>query len=240
VVEIGELWGLSEAWLRTQLNVALFLHDHLPGIWQLCRTGQLDSYRARMIADLARTRIEDRAQLATFADQVTIYLHRHLKTVPGLVDDHGRPVPPLVACTVTQLRNKLNYQLRPADDEDRHRKALAARRVSARDLDDVLPEAIREEDTEKSHDPDRTPGERPVPEEPPACGVSAQTAPPFAVTQRQRTAALAGCTRGNSVKRSQHRAGARPPSSPLQQHGDPLSGAAPGSHGRPRSASPGQ
>jgi hypothetical protein len=35
-------------------------------------------------------------------------------------------------------------------------------------VDDVRPEEIREEDNEKSHAPDRTSGEGPVPEEPTA------------------------------------------------------------------------
>lgn len=42
VVEVGELWAVSESWLRKQLNVALCLAEHFPEIWQLCLSGALD------------------------------------------------------------------------------------------------------------------------------------------------------------------------------------------------------
>src|SRR4051794_24377144 len=58
VVEVGELWAVSESWLRKQLNVALCLAEHFPEIWQLCLSGQLDSYRATLVADAARTNLD--------------------------------------------------------------------------------------------------------------------------------------------------------------------------------------
>ncbi len=141
VVEIGELWGTGEAWLRKQLNVALFLHDRLPTVWALCCSGQLDAYRATLIADLARAELEVGADLRRFAETMTAFLHKHLRGVPGLLDEHGREVPPLVCCTIRQLRNKLGYELRklrPAGTEARHRRARADRAVRSRDLDDGM------------------------------------------------------------------------------------------------------
>ena len=38
VSEVSALWGLSEARVRHELNVALFLEQFLPGVWALCST----------------------------------------------------------------------------------------------------------------------------------------------------------------------------------------------------------
>jgi hypothetical protein len=58
VVEIGPLWGVDAARVRKELNIALFLCEHGEAIWQLCRAGQLDDYRAMLIADAAREKLQ--------------------------------------------------------------------------------------------------------------------------------------------------------------------------------------
>ncbi len=141
VVEVGELWAMSEGWLRSQLNIALFLCERLPGVWELCLSGQLDGYRAMLVADLIRDQNLGAGDLRTLDARVTAFLRKHLRATPGVVDDQGREVPAMVACTPRQLRNKLNYELRklrPADAEERHRKALADRAVRGRDLEDGM------------------------------------------------------------------------------------------------------
>jgi len=55
--------GLEEQQARRELNRALFLHDHFPGVWQLCQAGLLDGYRASVIADHVRHSVSDPLQL---------------------------------------------------------------------------------------------------------------------------------------------------------------------------------
>ena len=136
VVEVGELWGVSEAWLRKQLNVALCLAEHFPEVWQMCLAGRLDDYRATTIADAARTNLDHPEELWRFAQRITRYLRRHLRGVDGVPDAE-----PLVQCTVRQLRNKINYELRllrEGDAEARFRKKYADRRVSSNDDEDGM------------------------------------------------------------------------------------------------------
>ena len=59
VVEIGSLWGMDAARVRTELNVALFLSEHSRKIWEMCLAGQVDGYRASLIADAARQKLDD-------------------------------------------------------------------------------------------------------------------------------------------------------------------------------------
>ena len=136
VSEVSALWGLSESRVRHELNVALFLEQHFPQVWELCRNGQLDCYRAGVIADNVRHSLDDPVLLHTLARRVQTFLERHLS------DAHGLPgVPPLVACTPKQLRNKLTYELnrlRAAHSEAMHRKAVADRRVRRVSLPDGM------------------------------------------------------------------------------------------------------
>jgi len=136
VVEVGELWGVSEAWLRKQLNVALCLVEHFPEVWQLCLAGELDDYRATLIADAARSNLDHPEEYWRFARRLTRFLRRHRRAVDG-VDDSSL----LVQCTVRQLRNKIAYELRllrQGDAEERFRKRYADRRVSGHDDDDGM------------------------------------------------------------------------------------------------------
>ena len=135
-VEVAELWGLSEGRVRHELNVALFLDQHLPRVWELCLAGQLDAYRATLIADTVRHAISDPVALARIADRLAVFLDRHLTAAHGL-----EGVPAVVGCTAKQLRNKLTYEislLRPADAEERHRTAHAQRRVAGTELPDGM------------------------------------------------------------------------------------------------------
>ena len=131
VVEIGSLWGMDSGRVRKELNVALFLCQHAPGIWELCRTGQLDGYRATLIADAAREKLDGDDAIARFSTQVLIFLRKHLTGVDGDPDAE-----PIVTCTVKQLRNALTYALskvQPARAEEEFRRAYAARGAFARD-----------------------------------------------------------------------------------------------------------
>lgn len=131
-LEVSEAWAVSDNHARHQLNVALFLSEHLPGVWKLCLQGALDRYRATTIADIARLRLDDPADWARLAERLAPFLSRHLRSY----DDLGVA---LVTCTVTQLRNKLNYEtrvLRPADDE--FAKQLSDRAVRAHEFEDGM------------------------------------------------------------------------------------------------------
>jgi hypothetical protein len=136
VVEVGELWGVSESWLRKQLNVALCLVEQFPDLWQMCLDGQLDDYRATLVADAARSNLDHPEELWRFAQRITRFLRRHLRAVDGVPDS-----PLLVTCTHRQLRNKIAYELRllrAADGEERFRKKYADRGVSEHDDEDGM------------------------------------------------------------------------------------------------------
>jgi Domain of unknown function (DUF222)/HNH endonuclease len=136
VVEVGELWSMDERWVRSQLNIALFLRDHLPRVWQLCQTGQLDRYRATLIADTARHALDSAPECARLAERLAPFLDRHLTSPEGLLD-----APAVVRCTVKQLRNKLTYELallRSQVTEDRWQRAYADRTVQAQDGEDGM------------------------------------------------------------------------------------------------------
>jgi hypothetical protein len=135
VVEVGELWGVSAAWLRKQLNVALCLAEHFPELWQLCLEGSLDPYRATLIADAARQNLDHPEEYWRFAQRITAFVRKHLRTV------EGEDLQPLVTCTRKQLRNKLDYELRKlrsGDAEERFRKRYAERHVTGRDDEDGM------------------------------------------------------------------------------------------------------
>jgi len=130
VVEIGSLWGMDASRVRKELNVALFLSEHGDGIWQLCAGGQLDGYRATLVADAARQRLEAPDAVAKFMTRMLKFLRKHLAGVDGDPDAEA-----LVTCTVRQLRNAIDYALRtvqPREDEQ-FRAAYAARTAYARD-----------------------------------------------------------------------------------------------------------
>ncbi len=56
---VTETWGLGDRHARHELNVALFLTEHLPEIWRLCLDGALDRARAVTIVDILRHRLDD-------------------------------------------------------------------------------------------------------------------------------------------------------------------------------------
>nr|WP_246298684.1 HNH endonuclease signature motif containing protein [Nocardioides panaciterrulae] len=134
--EVSLLWGLEEKRVRHELNVALFLEQHFPVVWALCLAGQLDAYRAGVIADHVRHAVSDPVQLKQVAQRLTEFLERHLS------DAHGvEGVPPVVVCTSKQLRNKLDYEVRrlqPAEADRRHREAKARRSVQTTELPDGM------------------------------------------------------------------------------------------------------
>jgi hypothetical protein len=138
VVEVGELWCMPESWVRKQLNIALCVSTHFAFVWQLCLTGQLDGYRATIIADAARYGLDKPEEYAALARRLKPFLTRHLKPLDDIPD---AGVESVVACTPKQLRNKLTYEInkiRSADAEARHRKAKDARDVRVIDGDDGM------------------------------------------------------------------------------------------------------
>ena len=136
VVEIGELWGMAESRVGSQLNTALALSAHLDLLWQLCLEGRCDAYRAGLVADLARHALDDETDLRTLGRRLERFLRKHLKVVPGLEELAG--VDSVLSCTPKQLRNRVNYEirkLRSPDAEEAFRKAHAQREVSVQDGD---------------------------------------------------------------------------------------------------------
>src|SRR5690242_3486944 len=99
-LKTSEVWAMGAQYARTQLNIALFLAEHLPEVWDLCLSGALDRYRASSIADIIRHRLDDPADWARIAPRVTRFLRRHLRFYAEFNIS-------MVNCTVTQLRNKL-------------------------------------------------------------------------------------------------------------------------------------
>jgi hypothetical protein len=124
--------AIGDAHARHELNVALFLVEHLPEVWRLCQQGALDRARAVTIVDILRHRLDDPADWARCAEKIGRYLAKRLTHHQGL----GVA---LVTCTVTQLRNKLNYETRilRSTDEDFER-AHADRTVRASEFDDGM------------------------------------------------------------------------------------------------------
>jgi hypothetical protein len=135
VVEIGSLWGMDASRVRKELNVALFLCEHSEAIWQMCLAGQLDGYRATLIADAARQKLDSEEEIARFMTQMLKFLRKHLR---GVEDDPDADPDGdlLVTCTVRQLRNAIDYavrKLQPVRAEEEFRRAYAARGAFARD-----------------------------------------------------------------------------------------------------------
>ncbi len=131
VVEIGSLWGMDASRVRKELNVALFLCEHGAAIWELCLAGQLDGYRATLIADAARQKIDRDEDVVRFMTRTLKFLRKHLTGVDG--DPEAEPI---VTCTVVQLRNAIDYAIRklqPARADEEFRKAYDARTTYARD-----------------------------------------------------------------------------------------------------------
>lgn len=111
--DTSECWAQGDQYSRSQLNIALFLHEHLPEVWALCLAGTLDRYRAVTIADIIRKRLDDPADWAKVALRIMPFLRKHLRRYAEFNIE-------MVTCTITQLRNKLNYETRvlaPADEE---------------------------------------------------------------------------------------------------------------------------
>lgn len=131
VVEIGSLWGLDASRVRRELNVALHLCQHGEGIWEMCLAGQIDGHRASLIADAARQKLCTSEQIARFMAQLLKFLHKNLTGVDGDPDAEQ-----LVVCTVRQLRNKIDYEIRklqPTQEDEAFRRAYDARGAWARD-----------------------------------------------------------------------------------------------------------
>jgi len=124
VLDTSETWAQGDQHARTELNIALFLSEHLPQVWELCRTGALDRFRAKTVADLIRHRVTDPADVATIGARITAFLRKHLRTYAELNTA-------MVTCTITQLRNRLNYEVRKlVTVDEEYARAFADRNVT--------------------------------------------------------------------------------------------------------------
>lgn len=129
-LETSEVWAVGSNHARTQLNTALFISEHLPDVWAMCQAGSLDRYRANTVADLLRHRLDDPADWAVAAARITRFLRKHLRRYDEFNIE-------MVTCTIGQLRNRLNYEIRrlvTADEE-------LARRFEDRGVDTFEVEA---------------------------------------------------------------------------------------------------
>jgi len=123
-VETSEVWAIGDHHARSQLNIALFLEEHLPGVWDLCQVGSLDRYRATVVADLLRHRLDDPAHWAVAGERITAFLVKHLRAYPEFHIE-------MVTCTIRQLRNRLNYVIRQlTSSEEEFQAAYRDRTVS--------------------------------------------------------------------------------------------------------------
>lgn len=128
-VKVSEVWGLSDREARRELNIAVFLAEYLPEVLDLCVAGAVDRRRAMTITEIMRNRLDDSRAWARCAERITAYVRQRL-----VVDEETGVE--LVACTLTQLRNKVNYEtriLRPVEDFE---KAHAERDVRAMEFED--------------------------------------------------------------------------------------------------------
>ncbi|WP_457112670.1 HNH endonuclease signature motif containing protein [Marmoricola sp. URHA0025 HA25] len=131
VVEIGSLWGMDAARVRKELNVALHLCQYAEPIREMCEAGQLDGYRASLVADAARQKLDSADEIAKFMTRMLTFLRKSLTGVDG--DPESEP---LVTCTVRQLRNKIDYEIRklqPTREDELFRRAFESRGAWARD-----------------------------------------------------------------------------------------------------------
>ena len=97
----------------------------------VCLAGSLDRARVLVIVDILRHRLDDPAHWARCAAKVFAYLAKHLRQL-----DDGISV---VTCTITQLRNKLNYETRVLRSNDAEFAAAHAERsVRTQEFDDGM------------------------------------------------------------------------------------------------------
>jgi hypothetical protein len=132
-VEVSELWGMSSGQVARQVRVVRTLLAHFRGVWELCLLGQLDTYKASIISELAAATLSTPEHLAQLAARLEPWLLTHIPEDPAR---RG-----LVNVTVEQLRRKLSYELakiRPKNAEERFRRSFADRRVAAHPLGDGI------------------------------------------------------------------------------------------------------
>jgi hypothetical protein len=128
---VSEAWAISDRYARHELNVALFLAEHLPQVWRWCQQGAVDRARVLVIVDILRHRLDDPADWARCAERIDAYLAKHLRYDEELDLT-------LVTCTVTQLRNRLNYVTRLLRSTEEFEAAHAERSVSAQEFHDGM------------------------------------------------------------------------------------------------------
>jgi hypothetical protein len=111
VVEVGSLWGMDAGRVRKELNVALHLCQYGDAIWGMCLAGQLDGYRASLIADAARQKLDTPDEVEKFMTGMLNFLRKHLTGVDGDAD-----ADPLVTCTDHRTKHAPGFSIEQAPD----------------------------------------------------------------------------------------------------------------------------
>jgi hypothetical protein len=129
-VEAGELYGMDSGRVSAQLGMVRALTTYFTDVWEMCLDGQLDTYRAGIVADTARYALDHPEEFAVLAARVTAWLKA------GVTGGEDRPA--LCTRTVKQLRNKVNYELNriKTDADERFRRAFKERKATMRDHED--------------------------------------------------------------------------------------------------------
>ena len=125
VVEVGPLLGHDPGKIKADCLRTKTLREHFPAVWDLCRRGQLDLYKASIISDTVKYELEDAADLAKLAGKMSEWLNKCL-------EDKADDDLPFITKTSKQLRNKLNYELKKIkrkDADERFRRAFKDRGV---------------------------------------------------------------------------------------------------------------
>jgi len=125
VVEVGPLLGHDPGKIKGDCLRTKTLREHFPAVWDLCRAGQLDMYKASIISDTVKYDLDSPADLAKLAGKMSKWLHNSL-------DNRDADDLPLITKTSKQVRNKLNYELKKLkrkDADERFRKAFKDRGV---------------------------------------------------------------------------------------------------------------
>lgn len=64
VLEVAPLLGTDPGRVQTLVRETKMLIEDFPGLWQLCRTGRLEVYKARLVAEAALSRLTDADDVA--------------------------------------------------------------------------------------------------------------------------------------------------------------------------------
>ena len=131
-VEVSPLLGLAPAKVVADLRMMKSLRQDLPGIWELCETGQLDVGKAAMVWQSADLNLKHAEDIPKLGEAIRKYL------TPAPADDNPKP---LVTKTRKQLQSRLTYWLRKFDKktaDDLFKQGFKTRNVRLTDTQDGM------------------------------------------------------------------------------------------------------